>query len=117
MLGSRPNIAWRVGSGRHIVEPEARDLLDDVDLASDVTGAPRRHGDALAVDAEPEAPQDRVLLLGGVSMPITASVRSGRKRTTGGSGSSSWTSAWPTQLAPGELDDNSVASFAACSAR
>ena len=41
----------------------------------------------------------------GVSIPITASVRSGRKRTTGGSGSSSWTSAWPTHSRPGELDD------------
>ena len=48
---------------RDVVEPEARDLLDDVDLASHVAGAPGRDRDCLAVDAEAEPLQDRVLLL------------------------------------------------------
>ena len=51
-------------AGRHIGEAEARDLLDDVDLASDVTSAPGGNRHVLAVDAEPQPPQDRVLFVG-----------------------------------------------------
>ena len=48
---------------RHVGEAEARDLLDDVDLASDVTSAPGGNRHVLAVDPELQSPQDRVLLV------------------------------------------------------
>ena len=41
---ARPNISRRGREReRNVVEPEARDLLDEVDLAGDVARAPRRH--------------------------------------------------------------------------
>ncbi len=41
---SRPNIACAHGQGRRdVLEPEAGDLLDHVDVAAHVTGAPRRN--------------------------------------------------------------------------
>ena len=43
---SRPNISRRAGQRvRHVLEPEARDLLDHVDLARDVARAPGRDDD------------------------------------------------------------------------
>ena len=50
---------------RDIVEDEARNLLDEVGLARHVTRAPRRHGDGVAVDLEPEPAEDAALLVGG----------------------------------------------------
>jgi len=50
---------------RDAVEKRPRDLLDDVDLASDVTRAPGRHGYVPCVgDVEAEPEQGRALLIG-----------------------------------------------------
>ena len=71
----------------HVLEPEAGYFLDDVDLARDVACAPGGRDDAAVVAVEAEAAgAARTGLRGGVSSPITASARSGRKRMTGRSG-------------------------------
>ena len=49
--------------GGHVAEAKTRDLFDDVDLASDVPSAPGGNRHLLAADAEPQPPQDRVLLV------------------------------------------------------
>ena len=63
---------------RDVLEPEPRDLLDDVDLARDVPRAPGRRDDLAVATLEPEPLEQRVCSSGGVSMPITSSARSGR---------------------------------------
>ena len=95
------HLAARGQRERHVLEPEARDLLDDVDLARRRRGRARsgrrrrrrgarsRAGRA-ARPARPAASRS----------PITSSARSGRKRTTGRSGRPAWTSASPTHVAP-----------------
>ena len=71
----------------HLVELEARDLLDHVDLARDVAGAPGRDDDlAVPRGRSRVARAARTALRPGVEAE-TASSRSGRKRTTGRSGS------------------------------
>ena len=50
---------------RHVVEDEARDLLDEVGLARHVACAPGRHRHRVAVDVEPEPAEDAALLVGG----------------------------------------------------
>ena len=68
---------------------DADDLLDHVDLARDVAGAPRRHGDdaGALLDLEAEPLEDpRAGRSSGISSPVTASVRSGRSRDHGPAG-------------------------------
>ena len=58
------HLAPRGQRERHVLEPEARDLLDDVDLARDVAGAPRRRrrrSSPSVLEAEPA--EERVLLV------------------------------------------------------
>ena len=64
---SRPNIASRRGSVNGMsVQLEARDLLDQVDLARHVARPPRRHEEpALRVAVEAEPVEDRRLLVRG----------------------------------------------------
>ena len=50
---------------RHVVEHEARDLLDQIGLARHVPCAPRRRRHRVAVDVELEPAQDAALLVGG----------------------------------------------------
>ena len=66
LLARQPaeHLAPRRQRVRHVLEPEARDLLDHVDLARDVAGAPGRHDDVLAVALEAELAEQRVLPLG-----------------------------------------------------
>ena len=82
---------------RHPVEHDARDLLDEVDLARDVARAPRRDGHVPVVgDLEAEPLEDlRAARRGATSSPTTRSVRSGRRLTTGRAGRPRWTSALP----------------------
>ncbi len=48
---------------RHLLDPEAHDLLDEVDRPGHVERAPRRHGHLVAVELEAE-PGQRLALLG-----------------------------------------------------
>ena len=48
---------------RDLVEPDSRDLLDEIDLPRHVARAPGGNGDAVVLGLEPEALQDRALLL------------------------------------------------------
>ena len=78
---SRPFISRRAGQGeRHVLEPEAGDLLDHVDLARHVAGAPGR-GDDLAVAAV-EAEARRGSRTGARA---ASRCRSPRRRARGGS--------------------------------
>ena len=55
---------------RNLVQPDAGDLLDQVDLASHVAAPPRRHRHVpVDVDVEAEAAQDRALLVRGSLEP------------------------------------------------
>ena len=86
---------------RHLLEPEARDLLDEVDLAPDVAGAPRRHA-ARSSRPRPRsrgARGRRRCSSAGIGMPTTCSARSGRSRTTGRSGNGAFTSVSPDPAA------------------
>ena len=91
---------------RHLLDPEAHDLLDEIDRARDVARAPGRHRhlgrrrprSRAAAAARPaprrESPaRDR------------RSTSSGRWRTTGGAGSSPWTSVVPGPARAGERDE------------
>src|SRR5437667_271057 len=49
---------------RHILEPEAGDLFDHVDLARDVAGAPGRRLDLAVLRVEAEAGQPAELIVG-----------------------------------------------------
>ena len=113
----RPNIARRTGQrDRNPSRSEARDLLDQVDLASDVPGPPRRQPDPSPVDTEPEAPQDSHAVHPGASpRPIegVGALRPEAERRT--TGSSPSTSARPTHSRPPVRRSACVASDAACS--
>ena len=75
------HLAARGQRERHVLEPEARDLLDDVDLARHVARAPGRDDHVARLRARSRGGRAaRTGRSGGVSMPITASARSGRKR-------------------------------------
>ena len=98
---------------RHLLEPvDAGDLLDQVDLAGHVAGAPGRDRDRPSSprDLEAEPLEDRrAARRAGISSPTSASVRSGRSRVTGRAGSSPWTSLAPVQRAPVSSTSSCVA--------
>ena len=61
---SRPNIAVRSGSVvGHLVQPEATDLLDEIDVARHVPRTPARHRHRQAVGNLEAEPLERLLLL------------------------------------------------------
>ena len=102
--------------GRHVVEAEARDLLDDVDLAGDVARAPRRHATrSRPSTSKPSRRRIACCSSAGVSIPTTASARSGRKRTTGGCGQLGMDVGVADPARTRKLDEQLVASVAACS--
>ena len=68
-------------------------------------------------DLETEALEGGALLVGATPSPITNDARSGRRRTTGRSGSPSWTSTWPVIRAPARSTIIRLARTAAFSAR
>ena len=71
---------------RDLVQHEARDLLDEVDLARHVARAPRRHAIAVARRSKPSFARIAACSLAGTSRPSTARRALGAQRTiTGGS--------------------------------
>ena len=69
-----------------VLEPEADDLLDDVDLTRDVARAPGRHHDGSVVAVEAEPAEECVLLLlgGGEAAHRVGALRAvGKARTLG----------------------------------
>ena len=89
------------------LEPEARDLLDEVDLARDVARAPGRRRDvAVAATLEAEALEDRAARRSAISRPISCVRALGPEADRRGrSGSSPCTSVVAGPARAGELDE------------
>ena len=101
------HLAPRRQRERHVLEAEARDLLDRRRPRASRRARARSAtttSSPSALEAEPRRGA-RTGRSGGVSTPISASARSGRKRITGRSGSSPWTSASAVQRAPASSSD------------
>ena len=82
LLARQPaeHLAPRGQRVRHVLEPEARDLLDHVDLARDVARAPGRDDDVLVAALEAELAR-----AGGTAARAASRPRSARRRARGGS--------------------------------
>ena len=105
---------------RHLLEPEARHLLDEVDLASHVAGTPRGNGDLpggvvgavvhrIEVTSKPSRSSRAPGKARRTGMPTTSSARSGRKPDDRPFGEVGLDVGAPVQRAPASSTRSSVA--------
>ena len=104
---------------RHAVEDDARDLLDEVDLARDVARAPRRHGHLATRRRRSKPRRSRIARCsssGDVEPDQRARALGPERRPRVAPGRPAWTSARPSSSAPARSTSSLLASTAAGSA-